>query len=204
MRHLLICGALGATLAVAGCTAPRSGPSPSAPSSAPAAAPSSLAPAPVLYDARGLDLCARTDLGPVRDLAPTTKRTNPTPPPSGSGAACVFELTGPGGVEASLRVEASTLPTADEAGRLYRATQDVTVMSADGPIQGVAEEAEGYARDHDVGGVRYSEYLIHARRGNLVVKVFLSVGGDQSTPKEDLASRTLTITKTTLAAVPRA
>jgi hypothetical protein len=68
----------------------------------------------------------------------------------------------------SLRVEAPTLPTADEAGRLYRATQDVTVMSADGPIQRVAEEAEGFARDHDVGGVRYSEYLIHARRGDLV------------------------------------
>lgn len=67
---------------------------------------------------------------------------------------------------------------------------------------GVGEEAEAFSKQSDPG-YKYAEHLIHARRGNLVVKVWLAVGGKAFTPKEKLATVTLAITKRTLDRVPK-
>lgn len=46
--------------------------------------------------------------------------------------------------------------------------------------------------------------MVHARTGNLVVKVWLAVGGDSFIPTATLADKSLTILKATQAAVPTA
>ena len=179
------------------------------PTAGTASSPSAMTPsatstaAGAMYDAAGLDLCGRTDLSPLDSLSLKVVGTDPTPPRSGPGAACLFELRPPGGQPASLRVEATTLASPEEASRLYRATQAVTGMTADGALAGVGEEAEGFTKQSDPG-YKYAEYLIHARRGNLVVKVWLAVGAEAFAPKEKLAAATLAITNGTLGLVPKA
>ncbi|MFK3985252.1 hypothetical protein ACI2K4_33370 [Micromonospora sp. NPDC050397] len=153
------------------------------------------------YDAVGLDLCARTDLGPLADLSLTVERREPKQPRSAPGAACLFEMRTRSGHQASLLVEASTLGSADEAGRLYRATQDVSEMNPDGAVDGVGDEAEAFAQQSEPG-FRYAEYMIHTRSGNLVLKVWLAVGGTAFTPKDVLAAKVETIVKATLSQVP--
>jgi len=75
-------------------------------------------------------------------------------------------------------------------------------MTPDGALAGVGEEAEGFTKQSEPG-YKYAEYLIHARRGNLVVKVWLAVGGNAFTPKDKLAAVTLAIAKGTLDRVPK-
>jgi hypothetical protein len=203
---VLTAAVIGVVLNISGCGDGVEGTTPHASASGSPSATSTGAVSPSagpMYDAVGVDLCGRTDLTPLNSLSLKVEGTDPTPPPSGPGAACLFELRPPGGQPANLRVEATTLASADEAGRLYRATQQVTGMTPDGALAGVGEEAEGFTKQSDPG-YKYAEYLIHARRNNLVVKVWLAVGGEAFTPKEKLAAVALEITKQTLGLVPKA
>ncbi|MGC4755589.1 hypothetical protein [Micromonospora trifolii] len=169
-----------------------------------AGAPATSSPAPTVgpsYDATNLDLCRRTDLTPLADLSVKVARTDPKPPLARQGSSCLFEMRTADDHQANLLVEASSLTSAEEAGRLYTATQQVTGMTADGPVADVAEEAEGFVKRSDPG-FKYTEYMIHARGANLVVKVWLAVGGDSYLPKEALAAKALAILKATYTAVP--
>lgn len=47
---------------------------------------------PAAYQADGLDLCQRVGLDPRADLKLTVRGSDPTPLPTGPGAACLFEL----------------------------------------------------------------------------------------------------------------
>lgn len=205
LRRLWV-GALVVVLSATGCAGgssdPRDAPAPTTspvPEPPGGSAPGGTGPT---YDAVGLDLCARTDLGPLADLSLTVEKREPKQPRSAPGAACLFEMRTRGGHEASLLVEASTLGSADEAGRLYRATQNVSGMSPDGAVDGVGDEAEGFAQQSEPG-FRYAEYMVHVRSGNLVLKVWLAVGGTAFTPKDVLAAKVETIVKATLPQVPR-
>ncbi len=178
-------------------------PTPPADASTPAPAASSpAAPAPA-YTAAGLDLCERTDLAPLADLRLTVTRSDPKPPAGRPGAACLFEMRTRDGYQANLLVEASTPATADVARQLYRGTREATGMTPAGPVTGVGEEAEAFTKQ-STPGFRYAEYMVHARTGNLVVKVWLAVGGDSFVPAETLAGRSRTILEATRAAVPTA
>jgi hypothetical protein len=200
-------GVFALVLSVAGCSDgpddPLTAPTAAATSAGPAASATTPGGLARRYDATHLDLCARTDRAPLAGLSLKLSRSEPRPPRSAPGAACLFDLRTTDGHEASLLVEASTLGSAEEAGRLYRATADVTGMTADGAIAGVGEEAEGFAKESDPG-FKNSEYLVHARTGNLVVKVWLAVGGKAFTPKQRLADAVLPILKATLAVIPEA
>ena len=169
-------------------------------------APATGSPAPaagVSYDAANLDLCRDTDLTPLADLSLRVARTDPKPPLARQGSACLFEMRTADGHQANLRVEASSLTSAEEAGQLYRTTRQVTGMTPAGPVAGVGEEAEGFVKRSDPG-FKYAEYLVHARSANLVVQVWLAVGGESYLPQDVLAVKALTILKATHAAVPRA
>ncbi|PZG02482.1 hypothetical protein C1I99_02330 [Micromonospora deserti] len=150
-----------------------------------------------------MDLCGRTDLRPLADLALTVIRTDPKPPVGRPGAACLFEMRSSAGHEANLRVEASTPATVAEARLLYRGTQQATGMTPVGAVAEVGEEAEAFTKRSEPG-FKYAEYLVHARTGNLVVKVWLAVGGESYAPTSTLAEKSLTILKATQAAVPTA
>ncbi|MFC6022325.1 hypothetical protein ACFP2T_39975 [Plantactinospora solaniradicis] len=196
-------GGLAAVLLIAGCASgedsPRETPTGSVPSVSTGTSPAGSGP---LYNAVGLDLCAGTDLAPLADLSLTVEKRNAREPRSAPGSACQFDLRTRSGHEATLLVEASTLTSADEAGRLYKATRDVTVMRPDGAVSGIGDEAEGFTEESEPG-FKYSEYMIHARSGNLVLKVWLAVGGTAFTPKDVLADKATTIAKATLPQVPR-
>ncbi|MEU8283907.1 hypothetical protein AB0C01_06165 [Micromonospora sp. NPDC048905] len=166
-----------------------------------AAASTPTASAGPVFRAQDLDLCKRTDLRPLAELSLTVARTDPKPPLGHPGAACLFEMRTRTGHQANLLVEASTLVSAEEAGRLYRATQQVTVMTPAGGIPGLGEEAEAFTRRSDPG-FKYAEYMVHARTGNLVVKVWFSVGGASYAATETLRSKALTFLRATQAAVP--
>ncbi|HEX5542969.1 MAG TPA: hypothetical protein VFX60_15640 [Micromonospora sp.] len=155
------------------------------------------------YDAVGMDVCGRTDLGLIADLSLTVTDTLPKAPTSGPGAACLFEMRSRDGHPASLLVEATTLVSTEEAERLYRTTRQVTVMTPVGDVAGVADEAEAYTKESEPG-FKYAEYLVHARSGNLVVKVWLAVGANKVTAKSELASSALAVLQATLALVPQA
>jgi hypothetical protein len=197
-------GVLAAMLCGSACTdEPRRSPATPGAVDSSAAGPSSPAPAASgpTYDAVGLDLCARTDLEPLADLSLVVQTKRAKDPSSAPGAACVFEMHTRAGYAATLLVEASTLRSAEEAQRLYRAKQGNTVMSQDGTVDGVGDEAEGFTRQSRPG-FRNAEYMIHARSGNLVLKVWLAVGGKTFTPKDVLAGKVLTILRATLPMVP--
>ncbi|WBB69352.1 hypothetical protein [Micromonospora sp. WMMD812] len=198
--------ALLVVLAVGGCDSGGGDPvvAPTGAVETSAGVPATTAPAAgPAYTAAGLDLCARTDLKPIVELAPTVTRTDPKPPPGRPGAACLFELRTPSGHPANLRVEVSTPATADEARLLYRGTQQATGMTPAGAVTGVGEEAEAFTKRSDPG-YKYAEYMVHSRAGNLVVKVWLAVGGDTYAPTSTLAEESLAILKATRAAVPTA
>ncbi|WP_406106583.1 hypothetical protein [Micromonospora globbae] len=168
------------------------------------AVPSGGGPAPAdgpLYHADGLDLCGRTDLAVLADLGLTVTRTDPTPPAVRPGAACLFEMRTSKGYEANLRVEASTPGTVEEARRLYRGTGQATTMRRIGAVDGAGEEAEAFGKQSEPG-FRYAEYMVHSRTGNLVVKVWLAVGGDSYVPTSTLAEKSLDILAATRSAVP--
>ncbi|ODB75073.1 hypothetical protein DLJ60_08975 [Micromonospora chalcea] len=139
----------------------------------------------------------------VADLAPEVTREDPRPPLARPGAACLFEMRTKAGYQANLRVEASTLATADEARQLYRGTRRATGMTPAGVVPGVGEEAEAFTK-RSSPGFKYAEYMVHARTGNLVVKVWLAVGGDSYVANSALAEKSLTILRATQAAVPTA
>jgi len=188
--------------ALTGCGGAAENPTAAAPTAGPSAsAPAAPSPTGSSYTAAGLDLCARVDLAPLAELELTVTRTDPAPPVGRPGAACLFEMRTRGGQQANLRVEASTPATAEEAGRLFQATGQVTAMTAAGPVPGVGEEAEAFTKQ-STPGFDYAEYLVHARTGNLVVKVWLAVGGDSFTPTATLAEKSLAILRATQAAVP--
>ncbi|MEV4481789.1 hypothetical protein [Micromonospora coxensis] len=202
-RKPLLVVTLTAALALAGCSSGESSvaaPTPAATtaSSAPQASSSTGAPS---YDAAGLDLCARTDVGALADLGLTVRRTDARPPNGRPGAACLFEMRTKTGHEANLRVEASTPATADEAARLYRGTRQATGMAPVGPVADAGEEAEAFTKQ-STPGFKYAEYMVHSRTGNLVVKVWLAVGGDSFTPTATLATKAIAILSATRSAVP--
>ncbi|MEU7923262.1 hypothetical protein [Micromonospora zamorensis] len=154
-----------------------------------------------MYDATNLDLCRRTDLAPLADLSVKVARTDPKPPLGRPGSSCLFEMRTADDHQANLLVEASSLTSVEEAGRLYTATQQVTGMTADGPVPGLGEQAEAFVKRSDPG-FKYTEYMVHARGANLVVKVWLAIGGGSYLPKEVLAAKALEILKATFTAVP--
>lgn len=117
------------------------------------------------------------------------------------GAACLFEMHTPDGYTANLLVYAATLTSVDEARRVFRSTRQ-TVMSSAGTVSGFGDETETYTRDWEPG-FKYSEYKINIRSGNLVLQVWLSVGGTAFTPAPTLAAKAQTVAKTTLALIPR-
>jgi len=141
------------------------------------------------------------DLALLAELKLTVTRTDPTPPVGRPGAACLFEMRTADGHQANLRVEASTPATAEEAVRLFQATGQVTAMTPAGAVPGLGEEAEAFTKQ-STPGFDYAEYLVHARTGNLVVKVWLAVGGDSFTPTATLAEKSRAILTATQAAVP--
>ncbi|MEU6021924.1 hypothetical protein [Micromonospora sp. NPDC047134] len=195
--------ALVAVAALAGCDAQTPVAAPSAPAQTSATVPSATpSPAGPSYSAAELDLCARTDLAPLADLALTVTRTDPKPPPGRPGAACLFEMRTRSGHEANLLVEASTPATAEEARLLYLGTREATGMTPAGPVAQVGEEAEAFTK-RSTPGFRYAEYMVHSRTGNLVVKVWLAVGGESYLPTETLASASRVILTATRSAVPR-
>ncbi|MGC5033756.1 hypothetical protein [Micromonospora sp. DT229] len=193
---------LVAVAALAGCDAETPVAAPSAPAQTSAGVPSATpSPAGPSYSAAELDLCRRTDLAPLADLALTVTRTDPKPPPGRPGAACLFEMRTRSGHEANLRVEASTPATAEEARLLYQGTREATGMTPAGPVAQVGEEAEAFTK-RSTPGFRYAEYMVHSRTGNLVVKVWLAVGGEAYLPTATLASAALDILTATQSAVP--
>lgn len=155
------------------------------------------------YDGAGLNLCATTNLAPLAELSLTLRGTNPTPPPSARGAACLFEFRTSDGHPASLRVEAVTHQSADDAARQYRSARTFTVMTPDGTIVGVGVEAEGFVRSSKPG-FAYTEFMINVRQGNLFLSVWLAVGSDTGTPKTTLAPKARAVAEATLAIVPTA
>ncbi|MEU5931124.1 hypothetical protein [Micromonospora sp. NPDC047187] len=106
-----------------------------------------------MYDATNLDLCRRTNFAPLADLSVRVTRTDPKLPLARQGSSCLFEMRTAGDHRANLLVEASSLTSAEEAGRLYTATQQVTGMTADGPAAGVGvgEQAEAFVKRSDPG-----------------------------------------------------
>ncbi|MET8358923.1 hypothetical protein [Micromonospora sp. NPDC005171] len=154
-----------------------------------------------MYRAQDLELCKRTDLQPLAELSLTVVRTDPKPPLGQPGASCLFEMRTKDGHQANLRVEAATPASEQEARLLYRATAQVTVMTPAGVITGVGDEAEAFTKRSEPG-FKYAEYMVRARTSNLVVKVWLALGGASYAAAETLASKALTLLKATQAAVP--
>lgn len=156
---------------------------------------------PPRYDAVGVDLCQATDVTALAGLSLTVAGRQPRQPSSAPGAACLFDLRTEDGHDATLLVEAATLGSVERAKLLYAATRDVSVLSPDGAVPGLGDEAEAFARASG-SGVTKSEYLLRARAGNLVTKVWLTVNGAAATPKASLAEPAKRITAATLAIVP--
>jgi len=150
------------------------------------------------------DLCTRTDVQSVADLGLKVRSTDRTPPVAMTGEACLFEFNTPSGSPASLRVEAVTAADVDEAQRVYR-TQSGGRMKPEGSISGIGEQAEAFALETEPQqAFKYSEYRVHARDGNLVIEVWLAIGGKAFTPKETLATKTTAITQRAFAMVTEA
>ncbi|SCL58363.1 hypothetical protein GA0070604_3816 [Micromonospora eburnea] len=139
----------------------------------------------------------------LADLELTVRRTDPSPPAGRPAAACLFEMRTKTGYEANLRVEASTPETVEEARQLYRGTRGATGMNPAGAVTGVGEEAEAFTKQ-STPGFKYAEYMVHARTGNLVVKVWLAVGGESYVPTSTLAAKALAVVRATQSAVPTA
>ena len=167
-----------------------------------ASAPASTA-AGASYAATGFDLCAHTDLAPLADLNLTVDRKDPKPPPSGAGASCLIDMHTPTGQQARLLVEAATPTSAEDAESIYRGTARATALKAEGPVAGLGDLADAFALESDPG-FKNSEYMIVARRSNLVVTVLLEVGGTAFTPKQTMATKVRSLADATLATIPPA
>ncbi|NJC84197.1 hypothetical protein [Planosporangium mesophilum] len=204
-RAVAALAVLVGAVVVAGCSGGRQ-PLPQStadsPPSVPTGTTSASASAGPTYNAIGLDVCTKTDSAQLATLSLTVDRAEAKQPTSGAGDACQFSMHTADGHKATLLVEASTPPSIEEAQRLFRSKAAVTVMSPEGPIMGLGDEAEAFSKQSQPG-YKYSEYLMHARSGNLVVKVWLAVGGNEFTPKATLAATCQAIVKATLSAVPR-
>jgi len=160
-------------------------------------------PSALRYNASSFDLCARTDRRPLADLALTVEQTNdrPTLTPD-PGAACLFEMRTPDGYMANLLVRAATPASIEEAEGLFRSTRRVTAMDFAGAVTGLGDEAEAYSKESEPG-FKYSEYKVSVRSGNLVLDVWLAVGGVAFTPVATLAERSQAIARTVLTQIPR-
>ncbi|MDG4771791.1 hypothetical protein [Solwaraspora sp. WMMD792] len=153
------------------------------------------------YGADGLDLCQLVDLDPLAALAVTVESTDPTPPRATPGAACLFKLVTRSGHLGSLRVEAATPATVADAERLYRDRGEFTVMLPEGGVPGLGDQAAAFARRTEPG-FKYAEYMIHVRLANLMLLVWLAVGGNEFVPTAQLAAPARTIAEAALALVP--
>jgi len=188
-------------LSLAACSA---GTPPSTPAASAAVATTSkpAAASATVYSYSELDLCAVTDLKPLADLKLTLqdkRRALPSGRKKGEGEACLHEMKTSSGQIARLTVEAILAKSADEATSIYRAaTQDS--MKSDGVVAGLGEQAEGRWLDTE-SGYKHSEYLVHARNGNLHISVWLAVGGSSFTPKETLAPKVKAVAEATYATV---
>jgi hypothetical protein len=191
-----LASALALVLALSACTPPATAPTPSASAGA------TFSPgAPrYRYQEGKLNLCERTDLAPTAPLRLTVKSRNPAPPAAGPGEACLFEAASPSGKTSSLRVEAVVLAGAADAGRLYKAQRDITRMRPDGAIARLGEEAEGFALQTSPG-FSSAEYRVHLRQDNLVIEVWLAVGGDDFVPKATLKPMAEAVAAATLSTV---
>lgn len=177
-----------AALAVAGCSGDDPGPAPSPTTAPPIVATSALpSPSAGAYNATRLKLCDDTDLAPLKGLGLTQEKAVPRTPPSAPGAGCLFDLATVDGHDASLLVEASTLESAEQATQLFRAKAGNSNLVDEGPVAGLGEQAEGFAGQSTASGEKTAEYLVQTRTGNLVVKVFLTVGADNYVTKASLA-----------------
>jgi hypothetical protein len=155
------------------------------------------------YDATGLNLCDRTNLGPLADLSLKVERANPAPPLSEGRPTCLFEMRTATGQMANLLVQVATPRSIEEAQGIYRAQGGSGNEPPDAQLSGIGDQAEGFRKESQPG-FKYSEYTVHARNGNLVVKVWLAVGGNDFTPTQTLATKAETILKATMAQVPKA
>lgn len=201
MTRLSSVGILVLVLSLGACTSEKPAPQVTA---TPIASATSNAPAAVKYryQPSTVDLC-KTDLTPLAELKLAPKKTDSTLPLAGPGEACLFEMTTPSGHIASLRVEAVALTSSEDAQRLYKTQHDTTRMKPDGGISGLGDEAEGFTLETEPG-FKYSEYRVHARQDNLVLEVWVAVGGNAFTPKQILAAIAQAVTRTTLATVSAA
>jgi hypothetical protein len=191
--------ALALVLALSACSTQTPAP---APDGSPAA--SSTGPAArYRYQEGTVNLCEKTDLAPIAPVKLTVKTKSPAPPQAGPGEACLFDGTSPSAKPASLRVEAVVVADAAQAQQLYKAQLHTTRMQPDGPIGGLGDEAEGLALE-TTPGFKYSEYRIHLRRDNLVIEVWLAVGGDEFVPKATLQPMVLSVAAATLSTVDTA
>ncbi len=198
MTKLRVIVAVLVLVAVSACT--EGGPAPAPSASGPNAAPSATKGPAQAYLSKPLDLCQRTDLAPLMDLSLKVESTNPEPPPSGPGSACLWKLKSPSGRMSSLRVEAVTLSAVDAAQAAYKGQQDVSVMRSDGDIGGLGDQAEGRTLDSEPG-FKQSEYMVLVREENMTLKVWISLGGDAFTPKDTLKDKMVKVMRTTLATV---
>ncbi|MFY1637626.1 hypothetical protein ACN27F_30870 [Solwaraspora sp. WMMB335] len=199
--------ALAVVVLVGGCGDGSSLPELTLPASASASSTATVesepTPAGARYGATGLDLCGLVDLDPLAALALTVESTDATPPQSAPGAACLFKLVTRSGHLANLRVETSTPATVEEAEKLYHDRGEFTVMLPEGGVPGLGDQAAAFSRRTEPG-FKYAEYMIHVQLANLMVLVWLAVGGNEFVPGEQLATPTRTIAEATLALVPYA
>jgi hypothetical protein len=190
-----------------GCGHGSPGPPPTVASGPPSAlvTPTPTATAGPRFDASGLDLCKRTDTTPLESLSLAVESTDDL----GPGTPCMFQLR-PRERQGILIVRAITPPSADQAKRDYQSTQsDIAInYPPDGALTGVGEEAEGFTSQGELPSgseyPKYSNYVIIARLGNLVVQVTLGVGDKAFTPKPKLVAVARAITQGTIRLVPKA
>ncbi len=191
-----------ALLTVAGCDRASPSPTPSpTPTTASAAAPS---PAGSTFQASTLDLCAKTDLAPLADLALKLDDKDSSPPNGGPGEACLFTFKTADGHLASLRVEAMALSSVEEAAKNFTSVQRMGEMKSDGPVSDLGDQAQARTLDSSYPDLKESQYKIHGRSGNLTFQVWVSVRGSAFTPKDKLAPKVHTIAQALLAMVTSA
>jgi hypothetical protein len=195
----LLGGLLGCSPGADGSNDPGGDRPPAGGSVAPAQTPAQT-PAGRLFDAAGMALCGKADPAPLNGLGLKVRDAVGKVPPSAPGAACLFELAGSGRT-GSMLVEVATPPSVEEATRLYDATRSVTVMQPAGDVADLGERAEAFTRRSGSGGTT-AEYMIRARSGNLVLKVWLAVNGFGS--EAALAAPVRGVAEATLEQVPPA
>jgi hypothetical protein len=150
----------------------------------------------------GLDICKSTDLSSLEPLSLRAVRGESRAPTSATGSACSFSLqSSSNNLTGDLLVEASSLPSAEEAKALYRATSDTTVLKREGEVEGLGSRAEGLSRHRKLES-ELSEYLLHAQDENLVIKVWLATSGGETVSAQRLRAAVEPIVSATLAAVP--